>query len=92
MYIDIYPLLKEKEMTRHDLSRKLNVTYPTITAIYECSSTSIKFDILENICTVLECTPNDILKFGKPNLDYRNPITDNEKIVPPSPDFMNLPK
>ena len=65
MKISIQQQLQAKEMTRYELARKIGVTYPTIDKIYKGDSTSIKLEILESLCNVLECTPNDILIFQK---------------------------
>lgn len=66
MKISIQNKLKEKNMSRYELAKRIGVTYPTIDNIYKGTSTSIKFEILEAICKVLECTPNDILIFDNP--------------------------
>lgn len=63
MYINIKKKLDEKGMSRYELAQKIGVTYPTITSIYNGTSTSIRFDILEKICNEFNCTPNDILFF-----------------------------
>ncbi len=65
MQISIQSKLKEKNMTRYELAKRIGVTYPTIDNIYKGTSTSIKLEILENICNVLNCTPNDILIWNK---------------------------
>lgn len=61
MKIDIKHKLEEKGISRYELAKRIGVTYPTITSIYNGESTSIKFEILEGICKELDCTPNDIL-------------------------------
>ena len=72
MKIDIRQILEERKMRRYELAQKIGVTYPTITSIYNGTSTSIKLDILEKICIELNCTPNDILIFeNKNNLNYQ---------------------
>lgn len=88
MYIDIEDQLKKHKLRRYELAQKIDVTYPTITSIYNSTSTSIKFDTLEKICTELNCTPNDILKFGnKIDNNYVNkPVTNDEC------DFLNPPE
>ena len=53
MKLSIQNKLKEKNMTRYELAKKIGVTYPTIDKIYKGESTSIKFDILESICKEL---------------------------------------
>jgi len=63
MKISIQQQLKAINMSRYELAKRIGVTYPTIDNIYKGTSTSIKFDILEAICSELHCTPNDILIF-----------------------------
>lgn len=63
MKINIKPLLIEQNMSRYELAKRIDVSYPTITSIYNGDSTSIKLEILESICIELRCTPNDILIF-----------------------------
>ena len=61
MKLSIQNKLKEKNMSRYELAKRIGVTYPTIDSIYKGNSTSIKLDILEAICRELECTPIEIL-------------------------------
>lgn len=53
--------LQIKNISRYELAKRVNVTYPTIDNIYKGKTNSIKLDILEAICLELDCTPNDIL-------------------------------
>lgn len=66
MKISIKEQLNKKGISRYELAKRIGVSYPTITSIYNGENTSIKLDILENICQILECTPNDILINEKP--------------------------
>ena len=61
MKISIQKKLEEKAISRYELASRIGVTYPTIDKIYKQKSESIKFEILESICRVLNCTPNDII-------------------------------
>ena len=61
MKINIKHKLEEKGISRYELAKRIGVTYPTITNLYNGQGTSIKLDILENLCIELECTPNDII-------------------------------
>lgn len=63
MKISIKKKLDERNMSRYELAKRIGVTYPTITSIYNEESTSIKFEILESICKELNCSPDDILVF-----------------------------
>lgn len=68
MKISIQNKLKEKNMTRYELAKRIGVTYPTIDNIYKGISTSIKFEILESICKELNCSPVDILTSDDPQM------------------------
>ena len=63
MKISIKQKLNEKGMSRYELAKRIGVTYPTITSIYNEESTSIKFEILESICKELNCSLDEILVF-----------------------------
>lgn len=71
MKLNIKDKLNEKNMTRYELAKRIGVTYPTITAIYNGENTAIKLDILEAICRELECTPDDIIIADDPQLNLR---------------------
>lgn len=60
MYINIDNLLKEKGKTRYWLSKEINLSYPNLKKLADNETTSIKFEIIENICKVFNCTPNDL--------------------------------
>ena len=68
MKISIKQKLNEKGMTRYELAKRIGVTYPTITSIYNEESTSIKFEILEAICKELDCSLDEILIFDDNDL------------------------
>lgn len=61
MKLNVKDKLATKNMSRYELAKRIGVTYPTITAIFNGDSTSIKLDILEALCRELDCTPNEIL-------------------------------
>lgn len=61
MKLNIKDRVEKLGISRYELARRVGVTYPTITSIYNGESTSIKLSILEALCRELYCTPNDIL-------------------------------
>lgn len=63
MKISIQNKLKETGISRYELAKRIEVTYPTIDNIYKSTSTSIKFEILENLCKELNCSLDEILVF-----------------------------
>ena len=68
MKIDIKKQLNDNNMTRYELAKRIGVTYPTITSIYNGESSSIKLDILESICKELNCSLDEILVFDDNNM------------------------
>lgn len=79
MQINIKEQMNKKGISRYELAKRVGVTYPTITNLYNGNGTSIKLDILENLCIELECTPNDIIVTDDPQLRrllaYKNELT-----------------
>lgn len=69
MKLSIQEKLKEKNMSRYELAKRIGVTYPTIDNIYKGNSTSIKLDILEAICNELNCSPNEIFVSDDPQIN-----------------------
>lgn len=63
MKINIKDKMEELNISRYELAQRIDVTYPTITSIYNGKSTSVKFDTLESICKELHCTLDEILIF-----------------------------
>lgn len=63
MKLYIKDIMDKKNITRYQLAQLMEITYPTVDNIYKGKSTSIKFDTLEKLCRILDCTPNDILLF-----------------------------
>lgn len=61
MKLDIKNQVEKLGISRYELAKRIGVTYPTITSIYNGESTSIKLNILDALCRELYCTPNDIL-------------------------------
>lgn len=68
MKINIKDKLQEKGISRYELAKRIDVTYPTIDNIYKGSSVSVKFEILEAICKELNCYLDEILIFDDEKL------------------------
>lgn len=61
MKLNIKDKLVAKNISRYELAKRIGITYPTITSIYNGDSTSIKLETLEALCRELNCTPNEIV-------------------------------
>lgn len=64
--INIQNKLKEKGLNKNQFAKLMQIGYPAACALYDGTTTRISFDTLENICRVLECTPNDIFESDDP--------------------------
>ena len=65
MKLNIKPLVDAKGMNRNQLSKELKIGYQAACNLYDGNVQRIYFDTLENLCDVLDCTPNDICVFDK---------------------------
>ena len=63
MKLNIKPLVDSKGMNRNQLSKELKIGYQAACNLYTGNVERIYFNTLENLCHVLNCTPNDILIF-----------------------------
>lgn len=68
LQINIQDKLKEKNMNKNQFAKLVQIGYPAACALYEGTTTRITFDVLESICRVLECTPNEIIVSDDPTL------------------------
>ena len=55
-------LLKQKSMTRYELSRKTSIHYQTLDKYYKNTFVRYDSDILRRICEALDCDISDIIK------------------------------
>lgn len=68
MKLNIKPLVDAKGMNRNQLSKELKIGYQAACNLYDGNIQRIYFDTLENLCNVLDCTPNDIFIFDKDDM------------------------
>lgn len=65
LYINVKEILKEKKKTKYWLVKETGFSYQAISEVMNNNTTGIKFATLEKLCTVLECSPNDLIKIEK---------------------------
>ena len=58
--VNIKDILKEKGKTKYWLVKESELNYQSISDIMNNQTTAIRFDTMEKLCAVLECTPNDL--------------------------------
>ena len=66
--VNIQDKLLEKGLNKNQFAKLAQIGYPAACALYDGTTTRISFDTLENICKVLECTPNDIFVSDDPQM------------------------
>lgn len=58
-------ILAEKNKTRYWLSKKTDISPNNIAKLCNNNTKSISFEIIDKLCSVLDCTPNDIFENEK---------------------------
>ena len=61
MKLNIKPLVDAKGMNRNQLAKELKIGYKAACNLYDGTTNRIYFETLQNLCNVLDCTPNDII-------------------------------
>ena len=61
-------ILQEKGRSIYWLSRQAGISYPTVYSMVHNRTRAIRFESIEILCQVLECTPNDLftIDFDQP--------------------------
>ncbi len=62
MTLRILEILKEKGKTKYWLNMQLGLSFQNFNNMVYNKTKSIKFENLEALCDILECTPNDLFK------------------------------
>ena len=72
IYIDIHTIMEERNISRNALARALNTRFEVINKWYNGTVEKIDSDILARMCYVLECSPEDIIKYHDSNEDKKS--------------------
>ena len=60
-------LLKKKEKTKYWLYKQLGMSYQNFNKMVNNETKSIQYEVVEKMCAILECTPNELLNYTEPN-------------------------
>lgn len=63
IYLNVKDILAKKNKTKYWLVQQLESDFQSVTNMMENRTISIRFETLEKLCRILECTPNDIFIF-----------------------------
>ena len=73
-------ILEERKLTPYWLSKQTGISQNNTLKICNGETATIRFDTIEKICKVLNCTPNDIIVSDDPQmkrlLTYAHNIND----------------
>ena len=65
--INIVELLKKNKKTKYWLCQNMNITSRNINRFIRGDTTSISFKYIEEFCTLLYCTPGELITIEKNN-------------------------
>ena len=61
--LNVLPLLEKQGRTKYWLYRQLNMSYQNFSRMIRNETKSIRYENIEILCQVLECTPNALFVF-----------------------------
>ena len=64
-YSPLWETIRKKEMSQYQLIKEYNISTGTLDSLRQ--NRSITMHTLDNLCQILDCTPNDIVKIEKDN-------------------------
>ena len=62
MELRILEILEEMGKTKYWLYMQMGLSYQNFNKIVNNQTTGIKFDNLQSLCDILQCTPNDLFE------------------------------
>ncbi len=65
MKLRVLEILEDKNKTKYWLYKQMGMSYQNFNKMINNETKSIRFENLEALCQILECTPNDILGYDK---------------------------
>lgn len=74
LYINVKELLKKKKRTKYWLIKEMGCSYQAISDVMNNNTKGMKFETLEKLCEVLECTPNDIFRIEKNDTEKKDTV------------------
>lgn len=72
LYLNVKELLKKKRKTKYWLVQNMHSDYKTISDMMDNKTRGIKFETIEKLCILLDCTPNDIFKIETESAEESN--------------------
>ena len=60
--LDVLRILEEQEKTKYWLYKQLGMSYQNFSKMVNNETKSIRYENIETMCLLLNCTPNDLFK------------------------------
>jgi len=67
IYFDLSVEMAKKKMTLTELSKRLGLSMVNTSLLKNGKVKGVRFETLNHICEILECTPSDIIIYKKDN-------------------------
>ena len=61
--LNVLPLLEKKGKTKYWLYKQMGMSYQNFNKMVHNETKSIRYENIETLCLLLDCTPNDLLIF-----------------------------
>ena len=63
--VNLDVMMAKRKMSLNELSEKVGLTLSNLSILKTGKAKGIRFDTLEAICEILQCSPGDILEYVK---------------------------
>lgn len=60
--LDVINLLEKKGKSKYWLYKQIGMSYQNFTKMIRNETKSIRFESIEALCRILECTPNELFR------------------------------
>ena len=61
--LNVLELLEKKGKTKYWLYKQLGMSYQNFSKMVNNETKSIRYEMIDALCAIFECTPNDLFKF-----------------------------
>lgn len=65
IYLRVNEILKEQKKTKYWFVKNMEGGYQSLSNMMNNETTSIHFSTLEKVCTILNCTPGELIEIKK---------------------------
>ena len=63
--LDVLQLLEKKGKTKYWLYHQMGMSYQNFNKMVNNETKSIRYENIETLCQILECTPNELFHFSE---------------------------